>query len=721
MTLGRKLLMAGQTIASEQTQPPQAAESSSTCRRLLRSLALPAALLLFGVAMQANAAQAKSDGAVGQLKLGNGTGATASGQQGGGAQGDLISLNADGIPPWDFSTDAGENWRFFPPAWQTVPLSSADLTDFELSTTLTIGAYEFKTPPYDTEHYSRFMELPQFHYQGGLVLRENGPLSCYRVQFSVKEKSVALWKTPGNFLAVADCDISQDKPFAVTVRVSGNRFTVSVDGKPVIDVVDRIAPIASGHLLAGANHAAVTVRDVRLATLPPPTGAPTAFAHTPAFAVRDWCGQRWIFDGSEPIARLADGRGGEAWLSHPVALSAVKYRPGTRAADVVSLSFRGAGNWPEKPIEVLSCKQDQVRLRGFTSDREANKEPTVQTVCEVTLTYDADRDSYVYTLENNMTYLAERPAIVEILNPWPYGVCGPAPHAARSWDGRYADILWRDENGGIYRYPLNHFLMPPEPRLYRDSPLFVFAGETDVNPTYEILPPSTGKAYKIGLCVTMLDLHVLRADLPKTLPAGTVQQDRWRIFSSHDGALAALKPLPEPHPCWGVQTNAMAALFDPRSTHFDGDDVVPVYSRQHGQAFAPPAFYTIDPAVGHTGKGALRMDFTHGTHAVRVGEGLSYFGNPFDGTPHVLRLYARTADLDGIFRVSVQLPGNRIVASESLTGTTDGWQLIELRVEPKPGDYAAFINLELNGKRGAKGEVWVDDVSFQPLEAGRQP
>jgi hypothetical protein len=115
------------------------------------------------------------------------------------------------------------------------------------------------------------------------------------------------------------------------------------------------------------------------------------------------------------------------------------------------------------------------------------------------------------------------------------------------------------------------------------------------------------------------------------------------------------------------------------------------------------------------------MDFTHGTHAVRVGEGLSYFGNPFDGTPYVLRLYARTTDLDGTYRVSVQLPGNRIVASEPLTGTTDGWQLIELRVEPKPGDYAAFINLELNGKRGAKGEVWVDDASFQPLEAGRQP
>jgi hypothetical protein len=559
------------------------------------------------------------------------------------------------------------------------------------------------------------MELAQFHYQGGLVLRDNGPLASYRLQFSVKEKSVALWKTPGNFLAVADCDISRDKPFAVTVRVTGNRFAVSVDGKPVIDVVDMVTPITAGRLLAGTNHAAVTVRDVRLATLPPPVGTPEVLTHTPAFKVRNWCGQRWIFDGCEPIARLADGKDGKAWLWHPVALSSVKYRPGTRAADVIPLSFRGAGNWPEKSIKVLSCKKNQVRLRGFTTDRKADKKPTVETVCEVTLNYDTVRDSYVYTLDNSMTYLVERPAIVEILDPWPYGVCGPAPHAARKWDVRYTDILWRDENGGIYRYPLNHFLLPPEPRLNRDSPLFVFAGETDVNPTYEILPPSTGKTYKIGLCITMLDLHVQRADLPKILPAGTVQQERWRIFSSHDATLAALKPLSEPHPCWGLQTNTRAALFNPHGTDFDGGEVVPVYSRQHAQAFVPSVWYKIDSDVGHNGKGSLKMDLTHGTHAVRVGEGLSYFGDAFDETPRVLKLYARTADLDGTFKVSVQLPDNRIVASESLTGTTDGWQLIELHIEPKPGNYAAFINLELNGKRGGKGCVWVDDVSFQPL------
>lgn len=626
-----------------------------------------------------------------------------------------ITLNAGAIPPWDFATDPNDNWRFFPLEWQTQPLSPDTFVDFELAATLTLGEYDFRESPYDTESYCRFMEMAQFYFQGGLVLRDQGALARYRLQFSVKEKCVALWKSPGNFLAVADCAIAQNQPFAVIVRVTGNRFEVRVDGQSVLDIVDRIEPIASGRLLAGANHARVTVGRVEVRPLPPADSATAPLAaagHVPHFALRSWCGQRWIFDGTEPIARLSDSRAGAELPWYHLGLVSVKYRPGARAADLLPLQFRGAGTWPEQPIELRNGAADQVQLRCVTTDRAKGKAPTVKTVCDVTLTYDAGRDSYVYAADSTMTYLVERPTIVEILDPWPYSVSGPAPGANRAWDTRYTDILWRDENGGIYRYPLNHFLGPPEPRLSREAPWFCFAGEADVNPTYEILPPSTGKTYKIGLCTTMLDLHVQRADLPKTLPAGTEQKDRWRSFSTHGTAMAALTMAAAPHPIWGAQVKAQVALFDPWGTHFSGPQVVPVMTRQHAQAFSPYPWYAIDPEVGHTARGALRMDFQHGTHTVRVGEGLSYFGTAFSGRPYVLRLYAQTVDLAGSFRVSVTLPGNRVTTSEPLTGTTADWQLIELRVEPSPGDYAAFIGLELKGDRGGKGQVWVDDVSF---------
>jgi hypothetical protein len=305
---------------------------------------------------------------------------------------------------------------------------------------------------------------------------------------------------------------------------------------------------------------------------------------------------------------------------------------------------------------------------------------------------------------------------VEIFDPWPYSVAGPAPGATRSWDARYTEILWRDEDGRIYRYPLNHILLPPEPRLNREAPMIWFAGEQDVNPTYEILPPSAGKPYKIGLCTVMLDLHVQRCDLPKTLPAGTVQKDRWCVTSTHGATMAAVTMAAAPHPIWGAQVKAQAALFDPTGTHFSGPQVVPVMTRQHAQAFSPYPWYVVDPDVGHESRGSLRLNLENGAITVKVGEGLSFFGRDFSGRPYRLRLYVKTADLDGTFRASVVLPGNRVTASEPLTGSTTDWKLVELRVEPKPGDSAAIINLDIAGARGAKGQVWVDDVSFEEVK-----
>lgn len=626
-----------------------------------------------------------------------------------------IAFNERGVPPAAFPPAGGDNWRFFPVEWQMQPLSDNVHADFALSATVRVGDYAVEEPPYDTGNYCRFMSMAQLHYQAAIVFRHQADgADCYRVQFSVSDQSVALWKSPGNFLAVADCPLEAGKPFAVKVTASGSRLSVAVDGKPVLTVVDRIDPLAAGALFVAANRAQVTVTDVAIQTFPE-SSDPVSIsdAHKPNFAVRNWCGYRWIFDGSEPVARLAEGKDSKSWQWHPIALTEVKLRPGTRAADFIPLQFRGAGNWPEKPMDILSTAADTVKLRAFTSDRRPDKEPTVQTVCDVTIAYDAARNTYVYTLDNTMTYLTERPAVVEIMDPWPYGVCGPALGAERNWDSRYSHVLWRDQDEKLYRYPLNHFLLPPEPRLSKTAPRLIFWGEADVNPTYEILEPSKGREFKIGLCTTMLDMHVQYADLPKVIPTGTVQKDCWRFSSTHGRELDKLNIEPGWHSVWQKQENGQAALFDPHGTTFDGKQVVAALTPHHAQAFLPHQWYVIDPEVGHHDKGSLMMDLQHGTHTVKVGEGLSYFGTAFDGTAHVLRLYVKTVDLEGTFQVSIKLPGNRVAASEPLTGSTDGWRLVELQLTPLPGDYAAFINLEMTGPRGGKGQVWIDDISFK--------
>ena len=91
-----------QTIASEQTQPAQASEPHATRRRHLRSLALPAALLLLGagLSMAASVAPSKPDGLVGYWKLDEGIGATVYDYSGGGAHGEILG---------DAKWETGEN------------------------------------------------------------------------------------------------------------------------------------------------------------------------------------------------------------------------------------------------------------------------------------------------------------------------------------------------------------------------------------------------------------------------------------------------------------------------------------------------------------------------------------------------------------------------------------------------------------------------------------
>jgi hypothetical protein len=91
-----------QTSASEQTQLLRASEPHATYRRYLRSLALPAALLLLSacLSMDASAAPSKPDGLVGYWKLDEGIGAKAFDYSGGGAHGEILG---------DAKWETGEN------------------------------------------------------------------------------------------------------------------------------------------------------------------------------------------------------------------------------------------------------------------------------------------------------------------------------------------------------------------------------------------------------------------------------------------------------------------------------------------------------------------------------------------------------------------------------------------------------------------------------------
>jgi hypothetical protein len=625
-------------------------------------------------------------------------------------------MNAGTIPAWELPA---ENWQFYPLQWQTEPLAPGEYGDAEVAATVTVGPHLTADPPYDTAHYARDMALEQFHFQGGLVLRAEGT-RMYRLQLSASDKTIALWKTPENFLAAADLPLAEGQPVKLVVRLVGPHITVLADGKPVLDVTDRWDPILSGQVLAGANHARMTFDAVSVQRLEPAAPSPVwshpgpPAAHVPAFAVRRWCGARWIFDGTEPLARIGEGKDGKSWMWFPTALYSAKLRPGMRAADTIPLCYGALGNWPEAPVAVKSETRGQVVLEALTSDRAPGKAPTGTTLLHMTLTYDAAADSYVYDVDSTVTYLVARKPIVEVLDPWPTGVVGPAYPQGPQWDQRYRYLLRRGEDNRFYRQPLNHYAGFGGP-LSATQPEVVFTGEEDVNPHYELYGDSLKCQYTGGLCTVMFDEH-MQPTRTETVAAGATERFQWRESSL--GAAEAERLLVES--AWSVseaEQNRVCALYFPAGTGFDPAQTIRLNEPSSAQMFAPPDWYEIDPAVGHAAPGALRMEASGAKREVMVRDGGSMFGRPFDGRELELTAWVRTEGLQGSFTVNLEANGQPSrQLSPKFTGTT-GWQRVTLRVRPQPGCYYVTIGLDMDAERGAPGTAWVDDVSLLPVGA----
>jgi len=622
-----------------------------------------------------------------------------------------VVINLGDILPWDSPLTQYENWRFFPLEWQKEAVSEKDLINFQLNTTIKIEDYIFRETVFDTAQYMRYMSMAQFYFQGGLIFRYLDSGNFYRLQFSVKDQTVALWRTPGNFLAAVDCDIKQGKAFNVKLRAIGSRIMVSVNGKDLIDVVDRFDPILKGKVFAGSNHSKISFENTEIDQ--PSDRSMPSYKHTVNFSIKEWCGYRWIFDGDEPIARIGEGKNGKAWSWHPLALYSAKFRPGTRAADSIMLQYHSKENWPEKPLEIIDSGPKKIKIRVFGSDRREDKEPSTDSVCDTVITYDPVTDAYIYNMSLTRKYLMTRTPIGEILDPWPYGVSGPAYPQAKQWDYRYKYVLWQGEDSKYYHYPLNHFLGPVENKLNPQKSIFIFAGEKYVNPTYEIIASTYGRDYKIGLCTAMLDMHVQSLKRPKLIHAGTEEEAKWRITSTHGAELEEIKQSAGWHESWNKQLKQPVALFDPAGSTFSPDQTVTAVTPNPAHGFYPGAYYIMDKEVGRKDSFSLRMDPANGSRLIRIEDGLSPFGRAFDGREMKLKLYVKTENLDGSFKVDIIKPEK--ISSKEFKGTSDGWKLVELNITPKPSDPNVMIHFVFDSNKNNTGKVWIDDVSFLPV------
>jgi hypothetical protein len=145
-------------------------------------------------------------------------------------------------------------------------------------------------------------------FEAGLLLRAAADGSSgYRLQFSTKYQECALVRFPdGGYLKSVPCVIRERTPLVVRVRISGNQLQVFVDGRELFQHVDRVEPgLSSG--LVGVGVSSQGRVSFTNGVLRPIARQPTVVPpqHQLKLSSRRWLGGRqFIFDDNQPILQL---------------------------------------------------------------------------------------------------------------------------------------------------------------------------------------------------------------------------------------------------------------------------------------------------------------------------------------------------------------------------------------------------------------------------------
>jgi len=159
----------------------------------------------------------------------------------------------------------------------------------------------------------------------GVVLRRSDPLRFYRICLSGHRGELALWDSLGEFLQLVPCPVEVGEPHQLEVVCHGARFEVTLDGKQVLDYVDRSLPHAGGRVGLAVWRSKVVVSRFEVTRIAPDAAPPSP--HRPDFRLEQDDTTTILFDGNEPISRYFKSNRGEVGALFQ---SCVKLQPGGR-------------------------------------------------------------------------------------------------------------------------------------------------------------------------------------------------------------------------------------------------------------------------------------------------------------------------------------------------------------------------------------------------------
>ena len=243
-------------------------------------------------------------------------------------------------------------------------------------------------------------------FEASLLLRadEKGTRG-YRVQVSHKYQQVALVRFPdGGYLRSVHCEVKLNTPIKLRAKVAGGVLRVSVDGKELIQYVDRLEPaIAGGRVGLGvSSNAKITVTEPNV-TQVEAESSPASQPHSVRLSARTWLGGRtWVFDGDEPILELHS-------TQDPSCFAKLKpgYKPQLTFDSHWGLENQGA--FPEAASKwtapVVSGGGETLKA---TWSARSVKDRFV-TNSTMTVGFDSQRGAYTYGIESELEVLPGEP------------------------------------------------------------------------------------------------------------------------------------------------------------------------------------------------------------------------------------------------------------------------------------------------------------------------
>ncbi|MFH1921447.1 MAG: hypothetical protein ABIP48_16400 [Planctomycetota bacterium] len=147
----------------------------------------------------------------------------------------------------------------------------------------------------------------------------------YRIGLSGHRGELALWDSLGEFLQLVPCAVEIGKLHRLEIVCHGARFVVTLDGKQVLDYVDRSLPHAGGQVGLAVWRSKVSVSRFDVTRIAPDPAPVTA--HRPDFHFEQDGPTAILFDGHEPISRFFKSTGGG---SGALFQNCVKLQPGGR-------------------------------------------------------------------------------------------------------------------------------------------------------------------------------------------------------------------------------------------------------------------------------------------------------------------------------------------------------------------------------------------------------